>query len=140
MNAPQIRMLDARLAQISKEHIERFHKATPAPKWPSRAAVIKEIEAHDFQSIGISAIADAFFNDDPIIVSEAVETPLMARHRIAEMEREQLFQRFEKFVRSIRTKFRDRILFGNEAADLLITDFESFDCEKGFCEQGAKRS
>jgi hypothetical protein len=134
MNAPQIKVLDARLAEIVKQHCERFEQAVGKPMLPPRSAIIKEIESREFETLGISAIADAFFNraDPWVNISEALETPSMGVYRRACLERAQLIKRFGVFLRTVRTKFRDRILFGNEAADLLLTDFENYDAADAF--------
>jgi hypothetical protein len=47
---------------------------------------------------------------------------------------------FEKFVRKVRTQFRDRILFDHEPAILLIQDFEKFDCLAEFKKRERKMS
>lgn len=126
-NTAEIRALDGRLGAIVKEHVEQFVHTLPNPKLPSRATVEEEVRKHDFHSIGISTIVDAFLNNRSVLIEEVIETPSMVAYRLAEQEREQKIDNFSAFCHRIRTKFRDRILFDGESAYLLIKDFEQLD-------------
>lgn len=137
-NTAEIRAFDARLHQVVKNHLEKFTRALPHPKRPSRATVLQEVESHNFQSIGISTIVDAFFNDVPVLIQEVVETPSMANYREADQLRELTLIEFERFLNGLRTQYRDRVLFDGESAYLIIQDFEKFDAAAAFKKESKK--
>ena len=80
------------------EHCEKFARVNKKPKWPARSAVIREIEAHNFHKIGVSTIADAFFNENPVLVQEVIATTLMIEYLEADRQHEARQIEFEKFV------------------------------------------